>query len=159
LTLRKDGQWVKRKGKLTIYFGKDRLVAERRYAEWLKSEEQPAAGSTTLETLRRSVLDHKISEGVGSSSIAGYRREIDRLIDHFGGARRVDTISVAEWANHRDRLGDGVALSTAASRVIRLRAVLSYAVDRGWIEPSQFKVLRRPRAAALRREKASRGSQ
>jgi integrase len=37
--------------------------------------------------------------------------------------------------------------------------VLSYAVDRGWIEPSQFKVLRRPRAAALRRERGSRGSQ
>jgi len=55
-------------------------------------------------------------------------------------------------------MAEGVSLSTLETRVVRLRAILSYGVLHGWIDDQRFPLLRRPTAVSLRRERAARGS-
>ena len=153
LTRRRDGWWVCRRQGATLYWSKDRQEAERLYLEWEQRQRRPGPdpSRTTLLELAEGVLEAK--SNLATSTIAAYRRELDRVRAFFGDSRVVDTITAGEWFRYRDHLEKDVAVKTFHGRLLSLRSALTAAEERGWITEVKRLGLKLPTAAALRRDR------
>jgi integrase len=138
----RSGQWCKKIRGRACYFGSWRsdptgqqaLVVYEAEAPYLERGEDPPANAAgvaiTLQQLVNLFLEAK-EEKVDAGELApltfeGYFPPIERLLNHFGKQRQVETITPKEWGSYRLKLADLLAPTSASVEVAKIRAILNW---------------------------------
>jgi integrase len=107
-------------------------------------------------TAKKNALD---AGELSAHSFGEYHRCCQRLIDHFGGNRRVDDLRPDDFERFRAELAKGVNVVTLKSKINRLRVVFKYASDNRLIDrPVEYgSAFNRPSAKLLRKARNEAG--
>lgn len=139
---RGSGQWAKKIGGKTRYFGKDKDAAlekwqqEERYrlagVEPPRYQREPSvteAGNVYADFLRRQVANGELDARTAEE----YKRSIRRFISIAGSDRRIGSLGAADFGRIKEALFEPVAVTKGAKRpggrIVKRRAVTTVAID------------------------------
>ncbi len=163
-----NGQWAKTIRGRKYFFGvwSDPSSAE---IEYLRQKEYLQAGVKAppkeIEAFRIRDLANRFltfkeqlvqTEELSPRSFRDYHRHCKHIIEHFGGDRLVDSLTIDDFAEYRAKLGDGKGVKTVGTAVRICRMVFGFAYDMELIEkPIRFgKAFKEPTKKSHRVERA-----
>jgi integrase len=154
------GQWCKKIGGDTRYFGTDPVKAEVRYKAFL---EGPPKGTQVRDLLnsfheiKRDALDNG---EIDSGSYDCYVKVLDKVGKSLGKHREIGSLDVGNFGRLRDDLaknGDKqAALTTLENRLTIARMLFRHAGEMGYRDLPYQRALKRPPAVAMRKERKAR---
>lgn len=164
-------QWCKvHKGK-RYYFGEDKDQALVRYLAaradieaGRKHQSRPqAAGELDLKTLANHFLTfkrHRADNGeLTQRTFQDYYDSAERLLKHFGGAKRVEDLSSTDLMNYRAKLAETRGPVALGNEIQRVRTILGFAFNEGLVDrPVRVgSAFAKPSKRAYRQARAERG--
>ena len=163
-----NGQWCKTIRARKYYFGPwdDPSSAEAEYLrvkEWRQAGLEPPAKEVEgfrIRDLANRFLTFKEklveNDELSPRSFRDYHRHCKNIVEHFGGDRLVESVTIDDFANYRAQLGDGKGVKTLGTAVRICRMVFGFAYDMELIDkPVRFgKAFREPTKKSHRVERA-----
>ena len=163
-----NGQWAKTIRGRKYFFGvwNDPSSAE---IEYLRQKEYLQAGvkapAKEIEGFRIRDLANRFltfkeqlvaTDELAERSFRDYHRHCKNIVEHFGGDRLVDSLTIDDFAEYRAKLGDGKGVKTVGTAVRICRMVFGFAYDMELIEkPVRFgKAFKEPTKKSHRVERA-----
>ena len=163
-----NGQWCKTIRGRKYYFGpwNDPKSAE---VEYLRQKEYLQAGvrppPKEIEGFRIRDLANRFltfkeklveNDELSPRSFWDYHRHCKNIVEHFGGNRLVESVTIDDFANYRAKLGNGKGVKTLGTAVRICRMVFGFAYDLELIDkPVRFgKAFKEPSKKSHRVERA-----
>jgi integrase len=166
-----SGQWAKKIRGKVYYFGtnfdealrrymrvRDDLEAGRPLRSWSTAD---IDGLTLIELCNHFAAHKKHQVAIGElspRSLADYVATCERLMSHFGKGVVVDQLHPSDLLAYRRVIAEKWGIHALGNEVARARVVLRFAFEAGLIKhPIRFGEFRRPKKAAIRKERDAAG--